>query len=378
VRVLVVGASARAAVHSLARAGFSACAIDLFGDRDLARVAECVVCPMADYPAALPAMAARFSPGPLLYTGGLENYPDIVAQLAASREVWGNAPDVLRRARDPHFLAACGVGVPSVAPLDAPCPAEGRWLRKPLRSGGGLGIRFAQPNEPSSPHHYFQQFIDGVPMSAQFVSNPDATRLNGITEQLIGEPWLHAKPFAYCGNIGPIDLSREAEAGILNSGRRLNDHLRQRGTWGLDFVYHSGTAHPIEINPRYTAGAEVLELNWRRSYMRTHADCFDDNMSALAKYVSPRRYDTTVGKAIYYAPHAFAFPASGPWDTDLSGPFDPWRLPAFADIPHPGSAVEAGSPVLTFFAHGSTPAEVRERLQSRAAELDLLFAGAHP
>jgi predicted ATP-grasp superfamily ATP-dependent carboligase len=80
-----------------------------------------------------------------------------------------------------------------------------------------------------------------------------------------------------------------------------------------------------------------------------------------------------LGKAIYYASRAITFPLSGPWDGDLTGEFDPWRVPQFADIPEPGSAIEPGSPVFTVFATGSTPAEVRERLQSRAAELDVLF-----
>jgi predicted ATP-grasp superfamily ATP-dependent carboligase len=85
-----------------------------------------------------------------------------------------------------------------------------------------------------------------------------------------------------------------------------------------------------------------------------------------------------VGKAIYYAPHAIRFPQGGTWDADVAGEFDPWRLPGFADIPEPGSTIEPGSPVLTCFAAGSTPAEVRERLQSRAAELDTLFRDAQP
>jgi predicted ATP-grasp superfamily ATP-dependent carboligase len=62
----------------------------------------------------------------------------------------------------------------------------------------------------------------------------------------------------------------------------------------------------------------------------------------------------------------------------LSRPFDPWRVPDFADIPDAGSAVEAGQPVLTFFATGNTPAAVRRELQSRAAELDSLFAEHTP
>ena len=93
----VVGASARAAVMSLARAGYAAWTVDLFADRDLKRIAPCVRCPLAEFPEAIPELADRFPPGPVLYTGGLENYPDVVAELAMRRPLWGNGPDVLRR-----------------------------------------------------------------------------------------------------------------------------------------------------------------------------------------------------------------------------------------------------------------------------------------
>ncbi len=370
----VVGASARAAVHSLARAGFPAWAVDQFNDRDLKRVARCALCPPGDYPGALPELATQFPPGPVLYTGGLENHPDIVSQLVTTRELWGNAPGVLAGVRNPFTLfptlAACGFASPRLLPPGEPCPADGRWLRKPLRSGGGIGIRFARPGEPASGDHYFQEWIDGVPMSALYCG----TTLLGVTEQLIGEPWLHAQPFAYCGNIGPV-----AAPTLPPHGFAL------RGVWGLDFIPNGGVAFPVEVNPRYTAGVEVLEhatgqhlsprlpVNRdRQGAGRTRHPLPDGRGSPRSAGAGGR--GSCIGKAIYYAPHAITFPHSGPWDADLAGAFDPWRLPAFADIPDAGSAIQAGWPVLTFFATGTTPAEVRERLQSRAAELDHLFA----
>lgn len=373
-RVGVVGASARAAVHSLARAGYEAWAVDQFCDRDLARVAPCTR--SLNYPDDIPELAKQFPPGPVLYTGGLDNHPHIVAELARTRELWGNPPEVLARVRDPY--AARGFATPRVVPVGAPCPTEGRWLRKPLRSGGGLGIRTAQPGEAASPLHYFQEFAEGAPMSAQFVSDPSATHwtetthLNGITEQLIGEPWLHATGFAYCGNVGPIELTQELSADIWIRGLRINETVGMRGLWGLDFILHNNTVCPVEVNPRYTAAVEVLDLSWQCSLVWAHCDCFT-SAHALAKYKRWQRCDTPVGKAIYYAPHALTFPHSGPWDADLAGDFDPWRVPGFADIPDAGARVEAGHPVLTFFARGNSPADVRERLQSRAAELDALF-----
>lgn len=390
-RVGVVGASARAAVHSLARAGISAglaaCrgeaplhgrsmwAVDLFADRDLKCIAECTVCSSADYPSALPVLAAQFPPGPVLYTGGLENYPHIVAELAAQRELWGNSPEVLERVRDPFLLfpalAEAGFTTPRLVPRGEPCPSAGRWLRKPLRSGGGLGIRFARPGEATTPTHYFQEFIAGAPMSAQFANDA----LLGVTEQLIGEPWLHAAPFAYCGNIGPVRVANQTELILRSAGQHYNRVAALRGLVGLDFIDNSGAIYPVEVNPRYTAAVEVLELAWREPYLALHAQSF------ARKAIGVKLCDPSappVGKAIYYAPHAIRFPHSGPWDADLVGAFDPWRVPTFADIPEPGATIERGHPVLTFFATGSTPAEVRERLQSRAAALDSLFTDAHP
>ena len=386
----VVGASARAAVHSLARAGLTAWAVDQFNDRDLKRVAPCALCPPDEYPAALPGLAARFPPGPFLYTGGLENHPHIVAELTRTRELWGNPPEVLARVRDPHSLAACGFAgnMPRLVPAGEPCPRAGRWLRKPLRSAGGLGIRFAHPAEPASPRHYFQEFIAGVPMSAIYTDD----NLLGVTEQLIGEPWLHTPPFAYCGNVGPI----VAPVPALHAPAL-------RGVWGIDFILSNGVPFPVEVNPRYTAGAEVLEhaRGWEEptppapaeptppaplpkgkgeqdvSLRSTAAEASASERASSSPFPLGRGaggVGSCVGKAIYYAAHAFHFPASGPWDADLAGPFDPWRLPGFADIPDAGSAIQPGGPVLTFFAHGRTPAETRKRLQSRAAELDHLFA----
>jgi uncharacterized protein len=374
-RVGVVGASARAAVHSLARADHLSWAVDQFADRDLTRVAECAVCPHDDYPDAIPALAARFPPGPVLYTGGLENHPHIVAELAAQRELWGNPPEVLARVRDPYTLfpalAACGFAVPRLVPPTEPCPPEGRWLRKPLRSGGGIGIRFARPGEAASPHHYFQEFIDGAPMSGQWIIGTSL----GVTQQLIGEPWLHAAPFTYCGNIGPIRIPYRTESVLQSAGHCYNRIEPLRGLVGIDFIDNGVSIYPVEVNPRYTAAVEVLELARREPYLELHAQSFA-RKALFVKLHNPS--DPPVGKAIYYAPHAIRFPHSGPWDADLASAFDPWRVPDFADIPEPGSSIERGHPVLTFFATGSTPAEVRERLQSRAAELDQVFQESHP
>jgi predicted ATP-grasp superfamily ATP-dependent carboligase len=378
----VVGASARAAVGSLLRAGFAAWAADLFTDRDLKRTAPCARCPADDYPDALPRLADTFPPGPVIYTGGLENRPDVVRDLAARRPLWGNPPAVLEAVRDPFrlldILHGKAFAYPRVRPADGTLPA-GRWLRKPRRSAAGLGIRPAGPQDRPSTSHYLQEYVAGPAMSAVFASTATRCVLLGVTEQLVGEPWLHAPPFRYAGNIGPLAIGWDLSSELTLLGYRLVIATGIRGVWGADFISHDGRAWVVEVNPRYTASVEVLELGGR---VAAFGDPTPDPSPEKRGESTPPSLPGKgagglgpphVGKAIYFAPRPVVFPASGPWDADLAGEFHPWRRPAFADIPEPGEVVEVGSPVLTFFAEGSTADECRSRLQSTAADLDHLF-----
>lgn len=354
----VVGASVRAAVASLQRAGFEAWAVDQFCDRDLSRQAASTRCPFEQYPAILSDLAATFPPGPVLYTGGLENEPAIVDRLAATRPLWGNSSGVLAKVRDPFWihntLFAHGLRVPRILPGRAPIPREGQWLRKSLHSSGGLGVRFADSTTMGG---YLQEFIAGEPMSAVFTSTPTECNLFGITAQLIGEPWLHARGCQYCGNVGPIPVPPELEDRLSAIGKLLHSTAQLEGVWGIDFILWDGIPYVVEVNPRYTASVEVLEFATGRSV-------FGSIGPAAAR---------VIGKGIIFAGEIIRFPPAGPWDDDLERPFDPWRLPQFADIPTPGDVIEAGRPVMTVFAAASTSDECRLKLRERATELDRIF-----
>jgi predicted ATP-grasp superfamily ATP-dependent carboligase len=375
----VVGTSARAAVHSLARAGYAAWAVDLFTDRDLR--APAARCPFDAYPGAIPGLAEPFTAGPVLYTGGLENHPTVVAALAARRPLWGNPPAVLNLVRQPTFPSRVwaytdeAVRCPAVRPAEAE-PRAGTWLVKPRRGAGGEGVRTYRPADPPPAPEllYLQEFVAGEPMSALFVAGRGTARLLGVTEQLVGEPWLHARRFHWAGNVGPVSLPPATERTLREFGGAVATGAGLVGLFGVDFVLADGVAYPVEINPRYPASAEVIEHATGRAVVLDHAAACGAPTRTPPGH-RPARH-RVVGKAVYYAAHAIAFPAAGPWD-EREGPFDPWDLPAFADVPDAGSTIESGWPVLTMLEGGSTPAEVRGRLQSRAAELDRLFAPGH-
>ena len=79
----------------------------------------------------------------VVYGASFENHPALVARLAERHALLGNAPATLRAVRDP-----AGSARRSETPAfrthgrsSRPRRRSGRWLRKPLRGGGGTRVR---------------------------------------------------------------------------------------------------------------------------------------------------------------------------------------------------------------------------------------------
>lgn len=383
-RLLILGASARAAAASARRAGFEPFAIDLFADADTKRICDCLKCPPEDYPNGLFRLARLAPPMPWMYTGGLENYPELVDQLAKDRQLLGNWSRHIQPVRNPFILYATltahGFHTPDVLPFGGPTPDGDQWLAKRIRSSAGQGVGWYDYHTGRANGDYVQRFVQGTGMSAVYVSMPWRVYPIATTLQLVGQQWLHAKPFAYCGNIGPIELPDETSATLSMIGSVVTQFGPKSGLFGVDFVLDGERRpHVIEVNPRYPASAEVLDHAFGQSLVRCHVEWANwdgedaSDWSGWPAFV--KRF--VVGKAIYYAPHQVTIPACGPWDESLAHADDVWRRPDYADIPHPGDVIGRGHPVLTILAEDENEADCLAQLQSRAADLDRLF-GVRP
>ena len=363
--LLIVGASGRAATASAVRTGWQPVVLDLFADDDTRSMGPVFPCPIDEYPQGFVALAEQAPPGPWMYTGGLENYPEVVEAISRGRELFGVGPEVLKRVRDPFELSK----VVRMPRIDEP-PGLSRWvpgagephrgkpggsLRKPLRGAGGLGIRFAGELDLPTPEYYFQEFIPGPSYSALFLfPASDSPELLGVCAQLIGEWWLHAPPFHYCGNIGPLSTDNGLSAELRRIGEALRP-LKLRGLIGVDFMRTDAGIRVLEVNPRYTASVELYERALGRSLLSDHIRCFPER-GALPRVENGQPVGLKIhGKAILYAAREFVVPAD-----------HPWRGPDFADIPAVGSAISAGQPVVTLFAAADTESECRERLMALA------------
>jgi predicted ATP-grasp superfamily ATP-dependent carboligase len=374
--LLILGASARAAAFSALRAGLRPWCADLFADRDLQ--ARCPVMRLPGrYPESFAGPIDAELPGPWMYTGGLENWPDLVRRLARRRPLWGNAEEPLRLARDPLFvhrvLHDAGLKAPAVHRQAAALPPVFRWLRKPCRSAGGSGIRFWTPGEAGTRDRgpgYFQEFIEGEPCAALYVGDGRQAWLLGLTRQLVGVPWLHAGPFNYCGSLGPLEvtdpLPRES---LVRTGGVLAERCGLRGLFGVDGILREGVFWPVEVNPRYTASVEVLEHATGMKALAWHELVFTLGcLPAPFPPLAPLRQ--CIGKAIHFACADLVFPPDGPWLAELRSPTSVNDLPRFADIPAAGTPIRAGKPVLTFFARDDSLSSCEEALRETAADLD--------
>jgi predicted ATP-grasp superfamily ATP-dependent carboligase len=375
--LLIVGASARAAAQSAHRAGFAVTAIDLFADADLAACARAIRCD--DYPRGLLALSREAPPGPWMYTGGLENHPNVVSAISAERPLWGNRAEVLRKVRDPILLyeTLSAAGLPAIRATRnmRGLPRDGSWIAKPILGSGGIRVHVFNANSPllarkldNAPDYevkrwYFQRRVSGVAASAVFVAASSRAALLGMSEQLIGRPWTNAGPFQYAGSIGPLVGEELATANALvNQIARIGEVLaaafRLIGLFGVDGIVDGEHFWPVEVNPRYAASCEIIERLTGINAVAVHAAACERGALPVVNDLQPT--NRAAGKLIVFATRESVYSeAAANWVRECNTNV---VLPCIADIPDMGTRFTAGQPIATVNAEGETTAEVRRRL----------------
>src|SRR5262249_31619060 len=155
----------------------------------------------------------------------------------------------------------------------------------------------------------------------------------------VGERWLSAAPFHYCGSVGPLELTATELRGFEKLGNVVAVACGLRGLFGVDGVARGGVFWPVEINPRYTASVEVLEYATGLPALAWHRRTFD---SSPPPPPSGPLANECVGKAILFARADLAFPAFDPWSKLPRASGSIAEMPPFADIPQAGERIPEG------------------------------------
>jgi predicted ATP-grasp superfamily ATP-dependent carboligase len=368
-RVLIAGVSTRAAAESAARAGFAVTAIDAFGDLDQHPSVKAHSLEGMFSPDAASRLAATIECEAVAYVANYENHPDAVIRLAQGRALWGNAPDVLERVRDPLLLSRAlrrrGLAAPEVS-VESLIPnpqslvnSDLTWLVKPRASGGGHLVRRRRRGERVPPGCYLQELVDGTSGSVVFVAAGGRTVPLGVSRQLIGEEPFGASGYRYCGN---ILVPAGEDDGVVDGARALAGAVCEEfglvGVNGIDFVAKGGVPYAIEVNPRWCASMELVERALGLSVFGAHAAACRDGVLPDFDLARARPADA-VGKAVVFARHDVVVGDTRAWLAEgTSGDV--------RDVPQPGARIAAGRPVCTVFATARDEAECHASLVRRA------------
>jgi len=329
-RVLVVAVSARMIAQLAVADGYEVTALDRFGDVDLRAIAPGATAPSND---ALVALAADTEADAIVYGGGLENRPDLVAQLSQGRELLGTPAELLDAVRDPWAIAAAARAAGAQAPetrsidhLTGLEPNAGTWLRKPRRGGGGRGVRRWMGGRLRA-SEILQRRVHGLSCSAVAIADGRRATVLGITEQ------LH-RGFHWTGNLTPPRLPVGERVELDGRLRAVCDEVAARfdvrGAFGVDAIWDGRDAWVLEVNPRPPAGLELFGPGSFEAHVRGARGL------GLPVAGSPPATRCAKVKLVLFAPRDLRAPEPGWWPAAL-----------VRDIPHAGERIERGAPVCT-------------------------------
>jgi predicted ATP-grasp superfamily ATP-dependent carboligase len=124
----------------------------------------------------------------------------------------------------------------------------------------------------------------------------------------------------------------------------------------VDFIHHADRPWVVEVNPRYPASVEVLELATGVAAVGLHRAAFDPaaGRAPLFPLAAP-----AIAKGILYARRQLVMPrAAVRTFLDDVRPDGLW----FADVPSAGDVIEAGWPILTILAADRSPSAAAQAL----------------
>lgn len=418
--IILVGSSVRAAAQSAVRAGFSPWCIDQFGDRDL-REATDNVQTVADWPNEIASIIQSAPETQWVYTGALENHPTLVEVLSRQRPLCGCDHETLTIVRDPAWLAD------TLAKASLPClpvivPASGfselgdlvlpkadaddlghqacEWLIKPLAGAAGIGVQnFPSHHDGASEFdgHYLQRQARGRVISGLYLAVENSALLIGMCEQLCRGIDAGEFCYVYSGSLGPlsatdvpIDVFPQAQkigsaieagvraeraplANVFEPFSRIPD-TTLKGLFGIDFVLDNETGQlwTLEVNPRYTASAELYEraLGW--PLMRWHLDAchgVSGEARVLPNSSSFNGEWTKQGKLIVYAERDFIAADIVPLVQGLSLNRSIESRVEVSDIPQLGTPLRKAEPVCTLLTSQENLSTCHDVLYAAAHEL---------
>lgn len=334
-RVLVAGFATRHVAQAAFRAGYSVCAVDHFCDQDLSwyTTDSLRFDDLEDLPSAIGEMSNRYRFDMLVVTSGAEDIKTMIPLCGTPR---GHVIQFLDKLEMQHFFERLKVPVPRLVSND-----EFPAMLKPRRGAGGWRnavVRNEKENAawealyPGLPS-IRQEMVEGIPASVCCVADGTRARAVAVNEQILRG--TGNSPFGFCGSVTPF--AHQQKDHMIAVAEQIAASSGCTGTIGIDFVA-GDDAYAIEINPRFQATVDTVEMATGCSLFQMHMDA----CRGILPRIKPR--------AIKYAARSILFA-----DGDMTVCTDLKHLsPIVADIPWPDTFFEEDQAIISVYGSGST------------------------
>jgi uncharacterized protein len=363
--LLVVAVSGRALAASARRAGFVPLVADFFADADTRQIAHS--CYKLDdlkrgfrWKSLAPALEALAEavPSPLLgvvYGSGFEDRPLLLAKIADRWPLLGNGPSVVERVKSPEvfFTELARLGIPHPRTVVDPAATGSGWLAKRQGGAGGSHVVTSHVAAASTARRrstkgrtYFQEKLEGRPVSALFAGTGTSAQVLGFSEQWAA-PTSRAK-WRYGGAVRPAELSQDLEARLTDSVERVAEYFDLKGLGSADFLVNGEEFYLLEINPRPGATLDIFDSE-AEPLLRIHLEAVLENRLPTAL----RNLPAATAAAIVYATEPITVSQTMIWPD--------WTF----DRPHRGERIDKDRPICTVWARSRTKVEARRLVDER-------------
>ena len=304
---------------------------------------------------------AETAPSPLLgvvYGAGFEDRTDLLTTIAERWPLLGNGPSVVERVKDPglFFAELSRLGVPHPRTVTDPSAAGDGWLAKRQGGAGGSHVAATPARRKAAGRVYFQERIEGRPVSALFAAAGDRARVLGFSEQWAA-PTPHSK-WRYGGAAQPAVLSTELKARLTKSTEQVAATFGLKGLGSADFLVDGEEAWLLEINPRPGATLDIFDSE-AAPLLRIHlAAVLERRLPG-----NPLRLSEACASAIVYATEPITVAQSMAWPD--------WT----ADRPIGGDCIDRNRPICTVSARAVTKVEATQLVNERISTILAACAG---
>ena len=185
-----------------------------------------------------------------LYGSLFDNAPDLLAWVADCMPLIGNTPAVMHAAKQFDFFALLdelAIKHPEVS------RTKQLVLIKQLGGCGGTHIQTCLASLSSNVQQtqYYQQKIEGTPVSLLFVADGKSAQTVGFNLQLLAP--TAKMPYRYGGAVSQFPLPHSARQVFESAAQKLTQALGLRGCNSLDAVFDGQDLWVLELNPRLSA-----------------------------------------------------------------------------------------------------------------------------